>query len=81
MRRAIHSSGPHLFNADASLSKNFQFTERIGLQFRAELFNSFNHANLGQPVTVVDSPTAGQITSLATLSQMRRWQLGLRLAF
>jgi hypothetical protein len=73
--------GPHLFNTDASLSKNFHISERIGLQFRAELFNSFNHANLGQPVAVVDSPTAGQITSLASLSQMRRWQFGLRLAF
>jgi hypothetical protein len=73
--------GPHLFNADASLSKNFHVTERIGIQFRAELFNSFNHANLGQPNGVVDAPTAGQITSLATLSQMRRWQFGLRVAF
>jgi hypothetical protein len=73
--------GPHLFNADASLSKDFHVNERIGVQFRAELFNSFNHANLGQPNAVVDSPTAGQITSLATLSQMRRWQLGLRVTF
>jgi hypothetical protein len=73
--------GPHLFNTDASLSKDFHVSERIGVQFRAELFNSFNHANLGQPNAVVDSPTAGQITSLATLSQMRRWQLGLRVTF
>ena len=73
--------GPHLFNADASLSKNFHFTERFGGQFRAELFNSFNHVNLGQPVSVVDSPTAGQITSLASLAQMRRWQLGVHLNF
>ncbi len=73
--------GPHLFNTDASLSKNFHIREQIGLQFRAELFNSFNHVNLGQPVAVVDSPTAGQITSLAALAQMRRWQLGLRLNF
>ncbi len=73
--------GPHLFNTDASLSKNFRVTEKVGLQFRAELFNSFNHVNLGQPVSVVDSPTAGQILSLAALSQMRRWQFGLRLAF
>ncbi len=73
--------GPHLFNADASLAKTFRITERVGLQFRAELFNAFNHANLGQPNGVVDSPTAGQITSLAALSQMRRWQFGLHLNF
>jgi hypothetical protein len=73
--------GPHLFNADASLSKTFRVTERIGIQFRAELFNAFNHVNMGQPNGVVDSPTAGQITALAALSQMRRWQFGLRVAF
>ncbi|MES1257597.1 MAG: TonB-dependent receptor [Acidobacteriota bacterium] len=73
--------GPHLFNADASLSKTFYATEKIGIQFRAELFNAFNHVNLGQPNGVVDSPTAGQITSIAALSQMRRWQFGLHLNF
>ncbi|HJZ78785.1 MAG TPA: TonB-dependent receptor, partial [Pyrinomonadaceae bacterium] len=51
--------GPQYFNADASLSKNFRITERIGGQFRAELFNAFNHVNLGQPNGNVDSPTAG----------------------
>ena len=41
--------GPHFFNVDASLSKRFEFTERLSGQFRAELFNAFNHVNLGQP--------------------------------
>ncbi|MBO0720626.1 MAG: TonB-dependent receptor [Blastocatellia bacterium] len=71
--------GPAYFNFDASLSKNFRITERIGGQFRAELFNAFNHVNLGQPNGTVDSPTAGQITGLASLAQMRKWQFGLRL--
>ena len=70
-----------MFNADASLNKNFHITERVGAQFRAELFNAFNHVNLGQPNGVVDSPTAGKITSLASLAQMRRWQYGLRFTF
>jgi hypothetical protein len=73
--------GPHYFNADASLSKTFTITERFNAQFRADLFNAFNHANLGQPNATVDSPTAGQIFALASLSQMRRWQLGLKLNF
>jgi hypothetical protein len=71
--------GPQYFNFDASLSKNFKITERIGGQFRAELFNAFNHVNLGQPNGNVDSPTAGQIIGLAALTQMRKWQFGLRL--
>lgn len=70
-----------MFNADASLNKTLYVTERVTAQFRAELFNAFNHVNLGQPNTQVDSPTAGKITGLATLSQMRRWQYGLRFTF
>jgi hypothetical protein len=73
--------GPHFFNADASLSKNFHISEKFTAQFRAELFNAFNHVNLGQPNATVDSPTAGQITSIASLSQMRKWQFGLRLNY
>jgi len=37
--------------------------------------------NLGQPNATVDSPTAGLITGLASLAQMRKWQLGLRVSF
>ena len=73
--------GPHFFNTDASLSKRFQFSERVSGQFRAEMFNAFNHANLGQPNATVDSPTAGQIFALQGLAQMRKWQFGLRLQF
>src|SRR3984893_1236211 len=73
--------GPHFFNADASLSKNFLITEKLHGQFRAELFNAFNHVNLGQPNAQVDSPTAGQIFAIAGLSQMRKWQFGLRMNF
>jgi len=73
--------GPHLFNADMNLTKNFRITEKVNGQFRAESFNTFNHVNLGQPNATVDSPTAGQITSIASLSQMRKWQFGLRVNF
>jgi len=75
--------GPRFFNADAALSKRLRITEKVKAQFRAELFNAFNHVNLGQPNGNVDSKTAGQITALATgnLAQMRRWQFGLRVDF
>jgi hypothetical protein len=73
--------GPRYFNADASLSKRFAITEKFSAQFRAELFNAFNHVNLGQPTATVDSPTAGQIFGIASLAQMRKWQLGLRVSY
>jgi hypothetical protein len=73
--------GPRAFNADLSLGKSLTITERLSGQFRAELFNAFNHVNLGQPNGTVDSPTAGQIFGIAGLTSMRKWQFGLRLAF
>jgi len=36
---------PGLTNVDFSIAKNWKFKERYGLQFRAEMFNLFNHAN------------------------------------
>jgi hypothetical protein len=41
--------GPKIINFDMTLMKSFRFTETKSLQFRAEFFNIFNHANLGQP--------------------------------
>jgi hypothetical protein len=73
--------GPHIFNADFSLTKNFAVNEKVNAQFRIESFNTFNHVNLGQPTATVDSPTAGQIFGLANLSQMRKWQFALRVHF
>ncbi|HME31211.1 MAG TPA: carboxypeptidase-like regulatory domain-containing protein [Terriglobales bacterium] len=36
--------GPRFVNADFSIIKEFQLREAMGLQFRAEFFNLFNHA-------------------------------------
>jgi hypothetical protein len=73
--------GPPLFNADMSLLKNVKIHEKYEFQFRAESYNTFNHVNLGQPTTTVDSPTAGKIFAVANLAQMRKWQFGLRMKF
>ena len=37
-------SGPGMFNFDMALQKNLRVTESKSLQFRAETFNTFNHA-------------------------------------
>jgi hypothetical protein len=76
--------GPGLADFDFSLLKNTSLSERVGLQFRAEFFNAFNHVNLGAPNQTVFSgtaisPTAGLITTLATDS--RRIQFGLKLTY
>jgi hypothetical protein len=36
-------------NADLSVMKNFRLGERLGMQFRAEFFNIFNHPNFANP--------------------------------
>ena len=55
-----------------NLSKNFVITERHRVQFRAELFNAFNHAQFDDPVLQplvrdaagrVLNPNAGKVTS------------------
>jgi hypothetical protein len=76
--------GAGLSQTDFSLTKKVMFTERLNLQFRAELFNIFNHTNFNTPNPVVYaastggfSPTAGVITSTSTSS--RQIQFGLKL--
>src|SRR6202522_1175048 len=41
--------GPAYFQFDLSGMKNFPITERITLQFRADIFNLFNHPNFENP--------------------------------
>jgi hypothetical protein len=75
-RNQIRSSGA--WNLDYSLFKNFPIKDLMRLQFRGELFNAFNHANLGDPNVNVNSPNFGTITSA---SQPRITQLALKLIF
>jgi hypothetical protein len=54
-------TGPGVQQWDFSALKNFKLAESKNLQFRAELFNIFNHANFGVPVNDMNSPNVGQI--------------------
>ena len=76
--------GPHLIDFDTSLFKKFRISERWNVQFRAEVFNLFNHSNFAAPNQVVFTGTtfsssAGQVTYTATSS--RQLQLALKLLF
>jgi hypothetical protein len=57
------AQGPGYQQWDFSALKNFRITETKTLQFRGELFNIFNHANLGLPVNDMNSSNFGSITS------------------
>jgi len=89
--------GPGFVNTDFGVMKSTKINERINLQFRAELFNIFNHPNFNFPATGVfnagsagtnyqatPSATAGQITSLvgtAVTGAARQTQFSLKLLF
>src|SRR5262249_46569321 len=54
--------GPRLHIVDFSVSKATKFTEGVALQFRAEIFNLFNHANLSLPNVDFTSAAFGAIS-------------------
>ena len=57
--------GPHFFNVDASLSKRFEISERFHAQFRAELFNAFNHVQYADPAVAYGTASFGSIQSIS----------------
>ena len=57
-------NGPSLVNVDTSVFKDFSVFEHGKIQFRAELFNLFNHPNFYNPDnTVGDGASLGTLTS------------------
>ena len=64
---------------DSSLSKTFSITERVNLQVRVDIFNTFNHTNFAAPDANVGDSTIGQVFS--TSVDQRRMQFGMRLHF
>jgi hypothetical protein len=76
-------NGPDFVNTDFSVIKRFALPwENMGLDFRAEIFNLFNHAQFGLPsadVNPVASNQFGHISS--TVNNPRLVQFGLKLTF
>src|SRR5439155_21308234 len=54
--------GPGLANYDASVFRNFRFTERWRLQFRGEAFNITNTPHFNNPVAPLEYPSFGHVT-------------------
>ena len=78
--------GPWFNGLDASLMKNFAFTERVKLQLRFEALNLDNHPNFDGIQTNLNSANFGKAQILAgqgsdSYAPSRRLQLGARLTF
>jgi hypothetical protein len=70
--------GPGLWNLDFSLGKSFKLTERVHFQFRADMLNALNHANLNVVETNLNNARFGQRTGS---TDQRVIQFHTRLAF
>jgi hypothetical protein len=52
-------TGPGFYNLDVSLARSFAIREGLRLTARAAAFNVLNHANLGNPSTLLGDPNFG----------------------
>lgn len=69
-------------NLDASILKNFNFTESKYLQIRFETFNTLNHPVFASPnVSSATASNFGYITAVYANSLPRQVQLGARIVF
>jgi hypothetical protein len=72
--------GPDFVNTDFSVIKQFRLPwENMGLNFRAEFFNLFNHPQFGQPISDINAIGFGAANS--TVNNPRVLQFGLKLTF
>ncbi|MBI3683159.1 MAG: carboxypeptidase regulatory-like domain-containing protein [Acidobacteria bacterium] len=72
---------PGLVNFDLMVAKNFHFTERVRLDFRAEAFNLMNTPAFGFPGATVGTPQFGVISSTSAGTDARQVQFALKLNF
>jgi hypothetical protein len=73
-------TGPGFVNTDFSVIKQFALPWReMGLNFRAEFFNLFNHPQFGSPVNDVSAAGFGSVNS--TVNNPRLMQFALKLSF
>jgi hypothetical protein len=79
MRR--YFSGPGINNFDIALLKDTQITERTAVQFRAEAFNVFNHAQFMNPSGDVNNTGAGGFGFVTAARDPRIMQLALKFLF
>jgi len=80
--------GPGQFNWDISILKNTKITERVNMQFRADFYNAFNHAQFADPggasfgtIGFEDIATASSVRVTHTNVNPRLIQFGLHFRF
>jgi hypothetical protein len=79
MRR--YFSGPGIYNFDMALLKDTKISENMQVQFRAEAFNVFNHAQFNNPSGNIDNNFVGGFGYVTSARNPRIMQLALKFAF
>ena len=79
MRRSF--SGPGIDNYDMALHKTTTITEGKVLEFRAEAFNVFNHAQFGNPSGNINNGGVGGFGYVNSARDPRIMQVALKFAF
>ena len=73
--------GPGLANFDMALQKDLALTESKSLEFRAEAFNAFNHAQFFGPATVDGNISSSNFGKIVSADAPRQLQLAAKLHF
>jgi hypothetical protein len=84
--------GKPINNVDFSLNKNWRVKEKYGIQFRAEMFNAFNHPNFNGFQNALNfqgnitqahfgTVTNGSFGTLSNVQSHREIQLGFKFSF
>ncbi|HET6176375.1 MAG TPA: carboxypeptidase regulatory-like domain-containing protein [Candidatus Sulfotelmatobacter sp.] len=85
-----YARGPGAWQVDMGIGKHIPLTERVGLEFRTEFFNIFNHPQYGLPVANISAANFGTINQTVNTTTPvspvgtgtpREIQFSLRLAF
>jgi hypothetical protein len=78
-------TGPALFNMDVGLFRKFTISERVDIQFRAEMFNATNTPHFNPPNGGVNSSAFMQVTGIVDTGREgideRTFRFGIRIGF
>ena len=75
---------PNFYETDLDFNKKFNVGERVGMEFRAELYNIFNHTNLYLPSSGLSGTQGGTPTGGGAVSgtfEPRIVQFGLKVTY
>jgi hypothetical protein len=73
--------GPHFWDIDATLTKQFAITERFRAELRAEAYNLTNRLNRANPDTTLTNSTFGQALRQNSATVGRQVEIGLKIVF